>query len=110
MPDNAAVQKQVRHKATRRKLLSLMPYKNFVQLVRNKYPNAQIICMLGNMDITKEGSPWPGYVQRAVAQLNDKKIFTFFAPYKNTPGHPKTPEQEALAKALIDFIDQNIKW
>jgi len=85
-------------------------YKNFVQSVRTKYPNAQIICMLGNMDVTKEGSLWPGYVQKAVAQLNDNKIFTFFAPYKNTPGHPKTPEQEALAKALIDFIDQNIKW
>ena len=40
----------------------------------------------------------------------DNKIFTFFAPYKNTPNHPKTAEQEALAKSLIDFIDQNIKW
>ena len=85
-------------------------YKDFVQLIRNKYLNAQIICMLGSMDITKEGSPWPGYVQKAVGQLNDKKIYTWVAPYKNTPGHPKTQEQEALAKSLIAFIEQNITW
>jgi hypothetical protein len=88
----------------------IQSYKNFVKLVRNTYPNAQIICMLGNMDITKKGSPWPAYVKKAVALTNDPKIFTFFAPYKNTPGHPKTSEQQLLADALIGFIEQNIKW
>jgi len=85
-------------------------YKNFVQLIRDKYPEAQIICMLGNMDITHEGSPWPGYVQKAVTALNDSKIFTLFVPYKNTPGHPKTAEQAAMAKTLIGFIEKNIQW
>ena len=85
-------------------------YKNFVQTIRTTYPKAQIICMLGNMDITKEGSPWPGYVQDAVNELHDNKIFTFFAPYKNTPGHPKTKEQKILADQLIYFMDQHIRW
>jgi len=85
-------------------------YKNFVQTIRSTYPKAQIICMLGNMDITKEGSPWPGYVQKAVDEMHDKKIFTYFAPYKKTPGHPKVKEQKAMADGLIQFIDQHIKW
>lgn len=85
-------------------------YKNFVQTIRTIYPEAQIICMLGNMDITRKGSPWPGYVQQAVEQLNDKKIFTYFSPYKETPGHPKVKEQQMLADGLIQFINQHIKW
>jgi hypothetical protein len=85
-------------------------YKTFVQKIRDVYPAAQLICMLGNMDITQKGSPWPGYVKSAVEQLNDKKIFTYFAPYKETFGHPKVKEQKMLADGLIDFINQHIKW
>jgi len=85
-------------------------YKNFVQTIRIKYPKAQIICMLGNMDITKKGSPWPGYVEQAVGLLHDNKIFTYFSPFKETWGHPKVKEQQMLADGLIQFIDQHIKW
>jgi len=85
-------------------------YKNFVQTIRSTYPKAPIICMLGNMDITKEGSSWPGYVQKAVDELQDKKVYTYFAPYKNTYGHPKVKEQKALADGLIKFIDANVTW
>ena len=85
-------------------------YKDFVQTIRTTYPNASIICMLGNMDITRTGSPWPGYVQKAVNELQDKKILTYFAPFKNTGGHPKTKEQLTMAKGLIKFIDDHIKW
>jgi hypothetical protein len=75
-------------------------YKNFVQSIREKYPSAKIICMLGNMDITSTGSEWPGYVTKAVQQINDKNIYTMFVPFKTTPGHPKTNEQKALAYCL----------
>ena len=85
-------------------------YKNFVASIRGKYPNADIICALGNMDATCEGSPWPGYVQKAVDQLNDPKIHTLFFKYKNTAGHPKVDEQQAMAESLIEFIDKNIEW
>ncbi len=85
-------------------------YKNFVQTIRSKYPLAKIICMLGNMDITSEGSAWPSYVTAATNQLNDKNIYTLFVPYKNTAGHPKTNEQKALAGSLIAFIENNIVW
>lgn len=85
-------------------------YANFVKSVRGKYPEASIICILGSMDATKPGSPWPGYMQKAVDGLSDKKIYTHPIPYKNTPGHPSAKEQQAMADDLIAFIEQNIKW
>lgn len=85
-------------------------YENFVKSIRKKYPNTSIICALGNMDATKKGSKWPDYVKKAVENLNDKKTYTHFFEYKNTPGHPKISEQKAMADSLIAFIDKNIKW
>lgn len=85
-------------------------YNKFVQNIRSKYPKAQIICTLGSMDATQKGLPWPGYIEKAVQQLNDRKIYTHFFPFKNTPGHPKVAEQQAMADDLIAYIDKNIKW
>jgi hypothetical protein len=85
-------------------------YKKFVATIRSKYPDASIICCLGSMDATREGSAWPGYIQTAVAQLNDKKIYTNFFPVKKTGGHPNVAEQHDMANNLIDFIEKNIKW
>jgi Lysophospholipase L1 and related esterases len=85
-------------------------YSNMVKSIRSKYPKAQIICALGNMDATQSGSVWPGYIEKAVANLGDKKISTCFFPYKGTPGHPNTKEQQAMANQLINFIDQHVKW
>ena len=85
-------------------------YQNFVKSIRSRYPKASIICVLGSMNATEKGSPWPGYIEKAVEGLSDSKIFTHFFPYKNTPGHPKVAEQKIMADDLIDFIDKNIKW
>jgi hypothetical protein len=85
-------------------------YESFVKTIRSTYPKANIICALGNMDATREGSPWPGYVKQAVANLNDKNIYTLKFPAKSTPGHPNAQEQQAMANDLIGFIDKNIKW
>ena len=85
-------------------------YANFVKSVRGKYPKAHIICILGSMDATKAGSLWPGYIDKAVATLNDKNIYTHFIPYKNTNGHPNLKEQQGMADDLIGYIDQQIKW
>jgi hypothetical protein len=109
MPDNAQFKLRFGTEAPDSNFI-INAYKNFVQTIRTTYPKAPIICMLGNMDITKAGSPWPAYVEQAVAQLNDAKIFTYIAPYKNTPGHPKVNEQKTLAEGLIHFIDGHITW
>jgi len=85
-------------------------YRKFVKDVRAKYPKASIICTLGSMDATKDGSPWAGYIEKAVSELKDEKIYVHIIPYKNTPGHPSAKEQQAMADNLIDYIDKNIKW
>jgi len=85
-------------------------YQQFVKSVRGKYPQAKIICILGSMDATKSGSPWPGYIQKAVDGINDRNIYTHFIPYKNTNGHPSLKEQQAMADDLIGFIENTIGW
>ncbi len=90
--------------------LIITSYRKFIQNLRVKYPKAHIICALGNMDATKPGSPWPGYIEKAIELLQDKKIYTHFFLYKNTKGHPKVREQQIMADSLIHFIDAHIKW
>ncbi|GGK15516.1 endoglucanase [Yeosuana aromativorans] len=85
-------------------------YQQFVANIRKQYPEANIICMLGNMDITKEGSKWIDFVKTAVANLKDENIYTCIVPFKGTPGHPSIREQESLANSLIQCIDSNIDW
>ncbi len=85
-------------------------YRLFVANIRKHYPHAQIICALGNMDATREGSPWPDYVTRAVSNLKDNRIYTHFVACKDTPGHPTIREQEDMASSFIAFIDEHIDW
>jgi hypothetical protein len=85
-------------------------YADFIGKIRSKYPKATIICALGSMDATRTGSAWPGYIEKAVAGLNDKAIYTHFFPYKNTPGHPSEKEQKDMADSLTGFIEAKIKW
>ncbi len=85
-------------------------YRNFVRSVRKKYPGARILCMLGNMDAMRKGSPWPGYIEKAVQGMHDHQIYTHYIPYKNTAGHPNAKEQQAMADDLIRYIDEHIKW
>lgn len=88
----------------------IQSYQSFVSSIRKKYPKAHIICALGNMNATEQISKWPGYIRQAVSNLHDNKIHTIFFPYKNTPGHPKKNEQQAMANDLIGFIEKTIKW
>ena len=88
----------------------IQSYRSFVKSIRARYPNASIVCVLGSMNATQKGSPWPGYIEEAVKGLSDPKIYTHFFPYKGTSGHPKVAEQKLMADELIGFIDKNIKW
>lgn len=85
-------------------------YKDFVSKIRTVYPHAYIICALGSMDATKEKSPWPGYVSKAVQQLGDKKVLTHFFPFTNKSGHPRIDDNKVMAESLIQFIEQHIEW
>ena len=85
-------------------------YEQFILTLRNHYPNSNIICLLGNLDISATGSKWIDYVNNTVEELSDDKIYVHIVPYKNTRGHPTISEQQDLANSLINFIDTNIKW
>jgi hypothetical protein len=85
-------------------------YRHFVEGIRSHYPTAYIICVLGTMSAVKPGSVWPGYIEKAVAGLNDKRILAHFFPYKNSKGHPRVAEQKKMADELIGFIDEHIVW
>jgi hypothetical protein len=85
-------------------------YINFVSSVRDHYPEALIICALGSMDATREGSPWPGYVTEAVKRMNDEKIETLFFPYMQKGGHPRVEDNRKMAEKLIDLIEEKTGW
>lgn len=93
------------HPPSREKIIAA--YVEFVRDLRRHYPHAAIICLLGNMDITAAGSPWPGYVQAAVQRMHeggDHNLYSLIVPFKHTPGHPNVAEQAVLAHALIGKI------
>lgn len=85
-------------------------YRDFVSRIRAVYPDAWIICALGSMDATREGSPWPLYVQQAVEQLSDDKVLTHFFPFTQKEGHPRRDDNRVMAASLIDFIEKNVGW
>lgn len=85
-------------------------YASFIKKIASLYPDANIICALGNMDASKEGSPWISYVKTAAASLKNKHIYTCIFPYKGTDGHPNIEEQRQMADVLTNFIEKNFKW
>ena len=85
-------------------------YRKFVKELRNQYPKSKIICVLGSMDAVSPGSPWPGYIEKAVALLKDKAIYTHFFDYINKPDHPNAKEHQKMAESLIRFIEEHVKW
>ncbi len=85
-------------------------YIDFVSSIRQKYPEAQIICALGSMEATREGSPWPGYVTEAVRRIDDTKVYTLFFPYTNKEGHPRVEDNRIMAESLIAFIKEITGW
>ncbi|HEY9196080.1 MAG TPA: SGNH/GDSL hydrolase family protein [Mucilaginibacter sp.] len=109
IPDNPQFKERFGTKAPEADQI-IKAYRELVKNIRKKYPKAQIICILGSMDATREGSPWPGYIEKAVAGLNDNAIYTHMIPFKNTPGHPSAKEQQTMADDLIAFMDKTIKW
>jgi hypothetical protein len=85
-------------------------YQQFIAGLRAHYPTASIICSLGSMDATKPGSLWPGYVQKAVANLKDENVYTHFMPYEESTAHPNVQQQQNMADSLIQFIETTIDW
>jgi hypothetical protein len=79
-------------------------YVNFVSSIRAVYPNAHIVCALGGMDATAEGSPWPGYIHQAVVQMADGNMSECIFPYIGVAGHPRVVHHQAMAEQLTAHI------
>jgi hypothetical protein len=86
-------------------------YINFAQTLRGEYPDAHIILALGSMNATQSGSPWPGYLQYAVSELNstynDPKVYSLIFPYSGNP-HPTIARHADMADQLTEFLQSNI--
>ena len=89
-------------------------YVDFLKRIRNHYPKAHIFCVLGSMDATRDGSPWPDYVESAVdrfgRQNNDQKIYTTFFEYDGFDKHPRVRHHQKMALELTSFIEEKIGW
>jgi hypothetical protein len=90
-------------------------YINFVREIRTHHPDAFIICSLGSMDATRAGSPWPGYIEKAVAYLqnqdNDFNIDTYFFPFDPSwSKHPRVRHHQAMGQNLADYIKEKMGW
>ena len=89
-------------------------YVDFVKTIRGKYPNAYIVCALGSMDATKEGSKWPGYINTAVARMKQdnptEKMDTIFFEFTGYGAHPRVKHHQVNAAKLTAFVKQKMNW
>ncbi|WOH35773.1 SGNH/GDSL hydrolase family protein [Thalassotalea fonticola] len=92
----------------------IQAYVDFVYTVSQRYPNKPIICALGSMDITKQGSNWPGYVKTAVARIKqmDSKanIDTVLFEHTGYKKHPRVNQHQRNAEKLTEFIKGKMGW
>lgn len=92
----------------------IQAYVDFVKTIRGKYPNAYIVCALGSMDATKEGSKWPGYINTAVARIKQdnpkEKMDTIFFEFTGYGAHPRVKHHQVNAAKLTAFIKQKMNW
>ncbi|MGI9549743.1 MAG: SGNH/GDSL hydrolase family protein, partial [Aurantibacter sp.] len=83
-------------------------YLDFIQLLRTNYPEALLVCTVGNMDASNSDAPWQGYidaaVSRAQSEFDDTRVYSVSLPYKNTGAHPTVSEQQQMSDILIPFI------
>jgi len=92
----------------------IQAYVDFVATIRGKYPNAFIVCTLGSMDATRDGSPWPGYISTAVQRLrnaqHDTKLDTLFFEFSGYGQHPRVHHHQVNATKLGAFIKSKMGW
>ncbi len=92
----------------------IQAYASYVRRMRSHHPDAFIICALGSMDATRAGSPWPGYVEQAVAELkrvdNDANLGICFFPFTGWGKHPRVRHHREMGKKLADYIGAEMDW
>lgn len=91
-------------------------YGQFIQTVRSKYPQADIICLTSPMGDAKLTAALKNYlssvVQTAQSQ-GDKKVHKFFFSGRYTSGcdsHPSLAEHQLIAQELLAYVKTIKRW
>ncbi len=79
-------------------------YKEFLQKLRGKYPDAWIICCT---TLLNHDNAWDESIEQVRRTLADGKIvyYQFERTGKGTPGHLRIPEAEEMAEELAAYIE-----
>lgn len=91
-------------------------YISFIQKLRSYYPNAIIICLSSPMADESLRSFMKKTLTAIVKKINDggdKKIDSYFFSkqyYKGCDYHPSLAEHKEIAKELVSFIREKLKW
>lgn len=89
-------------------------YKDFLTEIHQQYPSAHIICTLGPRHVVApyQKGVYKNYVNEAVQQAKTSNengnFYTYFFPFKKTPGTPNVQEHQQMADQLTNFIKTNI--
>lgn len=88
-------------------------YINFIHSLRDVYPHAQFICVMGSMDITAN-SRWPDHLSRAIVRIKaddpTAKIDSLIFPYSGYDEHPRVAQHHKNAQLLAAKIRQLMSW
>lgn len=79
-------------------------YKAFLENIRDKYPDAHIVCCT---TLLNHDRAWDESIGQACRELKDDKIthYQFRRNGNGTPGHLRIPEAEEMAEELAAYIE-----
>lgn len=85
-------------------LLWKRTYENFLRGIRERYPEAQIICIT---TLLEHSSAWDDAIESICNDISDERIahYRFRRNGAGTPGHLRIPEAEEMAEELAAYID-----
>jgi lysophospholipase L1-like esterase len=90
-------------------------YHALLQMIRQHYPSASIVCALGTMLTPAELASARLYVKEAMTRMNDARIsFLEIAPSPSEGlgcgEHPNARTQQRMGMALATHIRETMKW
>ncbi len=91
-------------------------YVQFIQTIRGRYPNAQIICLTSPMADAKLTAVLKTYLTSIVDYMrkqSDKQIQSFFFSRSYNSGcdkHPDLAEHELIANELAPYLKKVMNW
>ncbi|MFB9863495.1 SGNH/GDSL hydrolase family protein [Rufibacter immobilis] len=91
-------------------------YLQFLQTVRSKYPQAEIICLTSPMADVQLAASQKNYltgIVQAARRAGDAKVHSFFFARSYTNGcdsHPNLADHDLIARELTPFLKKTLHW